>query len=241
MPYVLIDNPDWEEAAGGWGGLERIEFDFENPEEFNTTLQFEEDEGTWIEFNVTTKIGNRGPNTIRLSIEYRESDNQHLFVDCGYGEDDFIWGTHILTLERGVNSGSSVWNGEEGPGWMIEQIKGSRRKVTTTKLQRDQAKFRKILMAKDKRCAASGESCPTVLEAAHIVPVKCGGQEVLSNGILLRADLHRLYDADPPELQICPDTGKVLSTIDYDGFDFENRKVPDNVLRRIHDALKARN
>ena len=240
MPYILIDNPDWEKAAGGWGGLERIEFDFENPEEFNTTQQFEEDEGIWIEFNVTTKIVNRGPNTIRLSIEYREGDNQHLFVDYGYGEDDLIWGTHVLTLKRGENSGSSVWNGEEGPGWMIEQIKGSHRKVTTTKLQRDQAKFRKILLAEDKRCAASGESCPTVLEAAHIVPVKCGGQEVLSNGILLRADLHRLYDADPPEFRICPDTGKVSSTIDYGGLDFEHRKIPDNVLRRIRCALKAR-
>jgi putative restriction endonuclease len=33
-----------------------------------------------------------------------------------------------------------------------------------------------------------------VLEAAHIVPYAAGGQHELSNGILLRSDLHRLFD-----------------------------------------------
>ena len=32
------------------------------------------------------------------------------------------------------------------------------------------------------------------LEAAHIIPSKSGGAEVVENGILLRADLHKLYD-----------------------------------------------
>ena len=240
MPFILIDNPDWERAAGGWGGLERIEFDFENPEEFSTTQQFKEDEGAWIRFSVTTKIKSRAPNSIRLSIKYCEGDNQHLFEDYGYQQNDFIWGKHVLALKRGENFGSSVWNDEEGPGWTVERIKGSHRKVTTTKLQRDQARFRRMLLAEDKHCAVSGESCSTVLEAAHIVPVKWGGQEVLSNGILLRADLHRLYDAQPPEFRICPDTGKVSNTIDYSGLNFENRRIPNSVLRRVRHALKVR-
>ena len=47
------------------------------------------------------------------------------------------------------------------------------------------------------------------------MPVKDGGNEVLSIGILLRADLHRLYDADPPEFTIYPDTGDVSTSNDY--------------------------
>ena len=91
-----------------------------------------------------------------------------------------------------------------GPGWKNEQIKvtGNRRKVTTEQFQRDQEKFRKLLLAKDQCCAVTDEKFPVVLEAAHIVSVKDGGQDVLSNGILLRADLHRLYDANPPGFRI---------------------------------------
>ena len=41
----------------------------------------------------------------------------------------------------------------------------------------------------------SGERQVSALEAAHVVPVKAGGQEVIGNAILLRADIHRLFDA----------------------------------------------
>ncbi len=241
MSYILIDNPDWEEAAGGWGGLERIEFDFENPEEFNITQQFGNQQRKWYTYNVIAKMRWSRVNSLELSITYRREDNQHLFENSEFGDDDFICGTHILTLIRGKTTGSSVWHGEEGPGWKSEQVKGEPRKVTTTRLQRNQTVFRRMLIAKDKCCAVSAESCPTVLEAAHIVPVKCGGQEVLSNGILLRADLHRLYDAEPPVFKICPDNGEVSTTLAYGGLDFENRKVPDSVLPRVRDALRARN
>jgi len=46
----------------------------------------------------------------------------------------------------------------------------------------------------DRRCAATGEKALPVLEAAHIRPVADGGQHRVDNGLLLRSDLHRLYD-----------------------------------------------
>ncbi len=46
----------------------------------------------------------------------------------------------------------------------------------------------------DRRCAATGEKALPVLEAAHIRPVAEGGQHRVDNGLLLRSDLHRLYD-----------------------------------------------
>jgi len=45
-----------------------------------------------------------------------------------------------------------------------------------------------------RRCAVTGERALPVLEAAHIRPVKGGGQHRVDNGLLLRSDLHRLYD-----------------------------------------------
>jgi putative restriction endonuclease len=45
-----------------------------------------------------------------------------------------------------------------------------------------------------RRCAVTGEKALPVLDAAHIRPVAQGGQHRLDNGLLLRTDVHRLYD-----------------------------------------------
>lgn len=46
----------------------------------------------------------------------------------------------------------------------------------------------------DRRCAVTGEHTLPVLEAAHIKPVARGGTHDLQNGLLLRSDIHTLFD-----------------------------------------------
>ena len=46
----------------------------------------------------------------------------------------------------------------------------------------------------DRRCAVTRESTLPVLDAAHIIPYSDGGTHDPSNGILLRRDLHSLFD-----------------------------------------------
>jgi putative restriction endonuclease len=48
--------------------------------------------------------------------------------------------------------------------------------------------------AYERRCAVSGEKTYPVLEAAHIVPVIRGGPHSPDNGLLLRSDIHKLFD-----------------------------------------------
>lgn len=43
-------------------------------------------------------------------------------------------------------------------------------------------------------CAVTGEHSAPVLEAAHIIPYGRGGTHRVENGLLLRSDLHRLFD-----------------------------------------------
>lgn len=43
-------------------------------------------------------------------------------------------------------------------------------------------------------CAVTNEHSGPVLEAAHIMPYARGGEHRVDNGLLLRRDLHRLYD-----------------------------------------------
>lgn len=45
-----------------------------------------------------------------------------------------------------------------------------------------------------RRCAITGERVLPVLDAAHIIPYAEGGQHQVSNGLLLRRDLHTLFD-----------------------------------------------
>ena len=45
-----------------------------------------------------------------------------------------------------------------------------------------------------RRCAITGERTLPVLEAAHIRPYKQGGAHRIDNGLLLRSDLHTLFD-----------------------------------------------
>jgi putative restriction endonuclease len=45
-----------------------------------------------------------------------------------------------------------------------------------------------------RKCAVSGERTLPILDAAHIRSYSDGGQHSVSNGLLLRTDIHRLFD-----------------------------------------------
>ena len=60
--------------------------------------------------------------------------------------------------------------------------------------------------AYQRRCAITGEKTLPVLEAAHIKPYAEAGPHRIDNGILLRSDLHKLFDLGyvtvTPELKV---------------------------------------
>lgn len=51
-----------------------------------------------------------------------------------------------------------------------------------------------VLSAYDYRCAVTGDKIRPVLQAAHIRPLPQGGENRLDNGLLLRSDVHTLFD-----------------------------------------------
>ncbi len=57
-----------------------------------------------------------------------------------------------------------------------------------------------------RRCAVTGERTLPVLEAAHIKPYNEAGPNLVQNGLLLRSDLHKLFDSGymtiTPELRV---------------------------------------
>ncbi len=58
-----------------------------------------------------------------------------------------------------------------------------------------QGSFRVLVTeAYNRRCAFSGEKTLPVLDAAHIKPFSEGGKYSIQNGLLLRTDIHTLFD-----------------------------------------------
>jgi putative restriction endonuclease len=85
-----------------------------------------------------------------------------------------------------------------------------------------QGTFRLLVTdAYERRCAITGERVLPVLEAAHVKPYAEGGEHCMDNGVLLRSDLHTLFDAGyvtiTPELRVS--VSRRLRE------DFENGKV----------------
>ncbi|KYC34779.1 hypothetical protein WA1_49525 [Scytonema hofmannii PCC 7110] len=83
-----------------------------------------------------------------------------------------------------------------------------KRIITSIAQRRGQPLFRKALLnAYNYCCAMSGCNAQEALEAAHIIPYCKTEDNNISNGLLLRADLHTLFDLnliaiDPKTMQI---------------------------------------
>jgi len=77
-----------------------------------------------------------------------------------------------------------------------ENLLDSRQKIIANIVaRRGQLAFRKKLLREyGGRCAVTGCDCPEALEAAHIRPYLGEETNHITNGLLLRSDLHTLFD-----------------------------------------------
>ena len=79
-----------------------------------------------------------------------------------------------------------------------------------TRARLGQGAFRVLVTdAYARRCAITGERTLPALEAAHIQPFAKSGPNVTANGLLLRSDLHKLFDSG--YLSVAPDLSVEVS------------------------------
>jgi putative restriction endonuclease len=98
-----------------------------------------------------------------------------------YGERLWLQVSERLTQNPAISPGAA-----EGARYGAEYI---------TRARLGQGAFRVLVTdAYTRRCAISGERTLPVLEAAHIRPYADRGAHQVSNGLLLRSDLHTLFD-----------------------------------------------
>jgi hypothetical protein len=86
---------------------------------------------------------------------------------------------------------------------------GRQKATRAINLRRGQASFRKkLLKAYGGRCAITECDCEDALEAAHILPYDGKATNHVQNGLLLRSDIHTLFDLG--KIAVDASTKKVL-------------------------------
>jgi putative restriction endonuclease len=121
--------------------------------------------------------------------DWPERNLRHMRYDLAEGEGRRIWDECLLrTTARppvGVLSEGEAAPDRYGAPVIVHPRLG-------------QGTFRVAVMdAYHKACAVTGEHSVPALDASHIRPFGKGGPNEIRNGLLLRADLHRLFDQGP--------------------------------------------
>ena len=129
--------------------------------------------------NPTSKGGNP---TKRILIEANLLESE--WKEVIFGPDE----TAIPLSEGDVEADASDFSPEDAE-------KAKEEVARAVALRRGQPKFRKKLLSiYHSTCAVTRTSLPPILEAAHIVPYMGEKTNHVTNGILLRADIHTLFD-----------------------------------------------
>ena len=103
-----------------------------------------------------------------------------------------IWGKIENLLERYLQPAPFL----EYESQMVHESEPLYGKNILTKIRLGQGAFRVLVTdAYTRRCSVTGERTLPVLEAAHIKPFSETGPHAISNGLLLRSDVHKLFDA----------------------------------------------
>ncbi len=153
--------------------------------------------------------------------------------DARSGEGARLWEAVRLRLE----AASFVVRPERGDEIAEPVLFGE---PTPVRPRLGQGSFRVVVTDTYQRhCAVTGEKALPALDAAHIRAVKEGGQHRLDNGLLLRSDVHRLFDAG--YVTVTPDhrfrvSRKLKDDFDngepYYPFDGKQLWLPDDARER---------
>lgn len=151
--------------------------------------------------------------------------------------------THMFTLHGPISNDSESKSSFALPGFdeippdeqqLLVEYDGAdeRQIVMAQQVRRErQGKFRDALLrAYAGTCVITGTNVPEVLQAAHINPYRGRKSQIVNNGLLLRADLHLLYDAYL--ISVDPDTLSVALSERLGGTDYlrYNRKRLNNPI-----------
>ncbi|WP_196811808.1 pentapeptide repeat-containing protein, partial [Dolichospermum circinale] len=150
---------------------------------------------------------------------------------------------HKIPQKAAQKISQMIWSNYQDPQWIKELLnnKGESQKYLPSRER--QQEFKEELTKKyGYKCLISGCEIKEIIEAAHIIPYSKIESHDVANGLLLRVDLHRLFDAHL--IAIHPTTRKVLISEqiakdyqDIRGIKIESR-LTDEDANKQQDALR---
>lgn len=211
--------------------------DLGRPQRFDTTSEWWPDEDDFVEYTVKANIKPLNGGVV-VVVKYARDQNREL---DRRGLNNAYWGKNKITIEAGNDHGSCLWSAKNGERfeceWRTEKLREPRDRRRSHQQIRD-AKFRSQILALDKRCVISGETTRAALDAAHIVPAAKDSNEIRRNGIALRADIHRLYDAGMFVIHPTGSTANIDPNLSQTYRELlEGKRLPDETLDRVTQTL----
>ncbi|MDO6766088.1 DUF3578 domain-containing protein [Agarivorans sp. 1_MG-2023] len=128
----------------------------------------------------------------------------------------------------------------------ISKISGfqSERVIRSILLRRGQPAFRnKLKQINNGKCLVTGCDVDSILEAAHIIPVAENGSMSVHNGLLLRSDIHTLFDLNKLGIN---KSGKLFWCKELQGHSYYNKfkklgmpKISMKLSSNLNERFKA--
>jgi hypothetical protein len=119
----------------------------------------------------------------------------------------------VLEEERGKSKTNKIKLIPTNPIEEADAKAGHRKSLVQITLRPEQAKFReKLMIVYGRKCVITGCKIPEILQAAHIVPYAKNPKNHIINGLLLRSDIHALFDRGLLEIERKP-TAEYLEVI----------------------------
>jgi hypothetical protein len=176
-------------------GIEHVYLDLHNTEEGQVLKTFQKVEGEgWCTYDAKVTSFPKTASLEGLHLEYKRSAQASVATQALT-----YWGVTNIFRDEKTGDLRASWKDVEFrendvtvPLTITERAVGTMDRVTRP----SQPQLRAFLLDEDKCCAISGETQAEALEAAHVVSVESCGTDSPSNALLLRSDLHRLFDAD---------------------------------------------
>ena len=169
----------------------------------------------WESFGVSNGARNLSEMRTRVAKYRRQNELRTADYTIGcilieqpffFRESDWIpipsnWRSNIVQGRRydlSVEPGLSLWKQLHMAMPLVSEVREESARYgqpTLTLPRLGQGSFRILVTdAYDRRCAITNERTLPALDAAHIRPYSESGQHIVSNGILMRRDLHALFD-----------------------------------------------
>ena len=198
--------------------------------------------GRSFRYAVDTHIERPGADEARLIVHYDPTNPENEDIAEEWPGDEY-WGTNTIILNQGEQHGICQWQhlGAEDVievPWIAFDLEANRAPPSEKYLRSKRAaEFRSMICAyDDSRCVLTGETTIEALDAAHLIPAAEGQNDTPFNGIVLRADLHRLFDTClftfGPDGRVAFPAGRPGLSADYREL-LRDRSLPPTTLQRV--------